>query len=135
MCKRDIQETCDKIIPFNSEKIFNYTNIAGADKKRKDNYTEKIEEFINNPKFDVNVENPKTGRSVLYTLTHYDPHHLYEYIEKLLDNKDIKIDTDIISLLTSKYISDKDIIELFIKNRKNMDKTSKKKINILKKLL
>ena len=33
MCKRDIQETCDKIIPFNSEKIFNYTNIAGADKK------------------------------------------------------------------------------------------------------
>ena len=33
MCKRDIQETCDKIIPFDSTKIFNYTNIAGADIK------------------------------------------------------------------------------------------------------
>ncbi len=135
VCRGDIQETCEKIIPFDSEKIFQYTNIAGADKKRKDKYTEKIKEFINNPNFDVNVENPNTGRSILYTLTSYKPHHFYDYIEELLSNKDIKIDADIISLLTSKYISDKDIIELFIRNRKNMDKTSKKKINILKKLL
>jgi predicted CopG family antitoxin len=118
MCKRDIQETCDKIIPFDSTKIFKYTNIAGADKKRKDTSTEKIKEFINNPNFDVNVENPNTGRSVLYTLTYSDPHHFYDYIKKLLENKKTKIDLDIISLLTSRYILDDEIIKLFKKNKK-----------------
>ena len=66
----------------------------------------------------MNVENANTGRSILYTLTYSDPHHFYDYIEKLLKNKDIKIDADIISLLTSKYLSDDQIIELFKKNKK-----------------
>ena len=118
ICRENIKPTCLKIIPFDSTNIFNYTNIAGADKKRKDRSTEKIKEFINNPKFDVNVENPNTGRSILYTLTSYNPHHFYDYIEKLLKNEDTKIDADIISLLTSKYLSNDEIIELFKKNKK-----------------
>ena len=117
MCKRDIQETCDKIIPFDSAKIFNYTNIAGADIKRRSESIAKVAEFVNNPEFDVNVVNPNTERSILYTLT-LRVHAFHDSIEKLLENKKTKIDADIISLLTSKYLSDDEIIELFKKNKK-----------------
>ena len=117
MCKKDIQETCDKIIPFDSANIFNYTNIAGASIKRRSEYIAKVAEFVNNPEFDVNVVNPDTERSILYTLTL----HVYAFhgsIEKLLENKKTKIDTDIISLITSKYLSDDQIIALFKQNEK-----------------
>ena len=117
MCKRDIQETCDKIIPFDSANIFNYTNIAGADIKRRSESIAKVAEFVNNPEFDVNVENPDTRRSILYTLT-LRAYAFHGSIEKLLENKKTKIDADIISLLTSKYLSDDQIIELFKKNPK-----------------
>lgn len=117
MCKRDIQETCDKIIPFDSTNIFNYTNIAGADKKRRSESIEKVAEFVNNPEFDVNVVNPNTERSILYTLTLH-VHAFHGSIEKLLENKKTKIDADIISLLTSRYLLDDKIIKLFKKNRK-----------------
>jgi hypothetical protein len=117
MCKRDIQETCDKIIPFDSANIFNYTNIAGASIKRRAESIAKVAEFVNNPEFDVNIVNPNTERSILYTLTL----HVYTFhgsIEKLLENEKTKIDTDIISLITSKYLSDDQIIALFKKNKK-----------------
>ena len=39
-------------------------------------------------------------------------------LEKELENKDITIDADIISLVTSRYLSDDEIIELFKKNKK-----------------
>ena len=117
MCKRDIQETCDKIIPFDSAKIFNYTNIAGADIKRRSESIAKVAEFVNNPEFDVNIVNPDTRRSILYTLT-LRAYAFHGSIEKLLENKKTKIDADIISLLTSKYLSDDQIIELFKQNPK-----------------
>ena len=117
MCKRDIQETCDKIIPFDSTKIFNYTNIAGADKKRRSESIAKVAEFVNNPEFDVNVVNPNTGRSILYTLT-LRVHAFHGSIEKLLENKKTKIDDDIIPLITSEYLSDDEIIKLFKTNKK-----------------
>ena len=117
MCKRDIQETCDKIIPFDSTKIFNYTNIAGADKKRRSESIAKVAEFVNNPEFDVNVVNPRNNQPVLYALTIY-ANAFHSSIEKLLENEKTKIDADIISLLTSKYISDERIIQLFKNNKK-----------------
>ena len=117
MCKRDIQETCDKIIPFDSAKIFNYTNIAGASIKRRAESIAKVAEFVNNPKFDVNVVNPRNNQPILYTLT-LRAHAFHNSIEKLLENKKTKIDTDIISLLTSTYLSDDQIIELFKQNKK-----------------
>ena len=117
MCKRDIQETCDKIIPFDSAKIFNYTNIAGASIKRRAESIAKVAEFVNNPEFDVNVVNPRNNQPILYTLT-LRAHAFHNSIEKLLENKKTKIDTDIISLITSKYLSDDQIIALFKKNKK-----------------
>ena len=117
MCKRDIQETCDKIIPFDSTNIFNYTNIAGADKKRRSESIAKVAEFVKNPEFDVNVVNPRNNQPVLYALTIY-ANTFHSSIEKLLENEKTKIDADIISLITSKYLSDDQIIELFKKNKK-----------------
>ena len=117
MCKRDIQETCDKIIPFDSAKIFNYTNIAGASIKRRAESIAKVAEFVNNPEFDVNVVNPRNNQPILYTLT-LRAYAFHSSIEKLLENEKTKIDTDIISLLTSTYLSDDQIIELFKQNKK-----------------
>ena len=124
MCKRDIQETCDKIIPFDSTNIFNYTNIAGADKKRRSESIAKVAEFVNNPEFDVNVVNPRNNQPILYALT-LRAHAFHSSIEKLLKNKDITIDADIISLVTSRYLSDDEIIELFIDNNKKAKKLLK----------
>ena len=121
MCKRDIQETCDKIIPFDSAKIFNYTNIAGASIKRRDESIAKVAEFVNNPEFDVNVVNPRNNQPILYALT-LRAHAFHSSIEKLLKNKDITIDADIISLVTSRYLSDDEIIELFKDNNKKAKK-------------
>ena len=117
MCKRDIQETCDKIIPFDSTKIFNYTNIAGADKKRRSESIAKVAEFVNNPEFDVNVVNPRNNQPILYALT-LRAHAFHSSIEKLLKNEKTEIDANIISLLTSTYLSDDEIIKLFKKNKK-----------------
>ena len=117
MCREDIQETCDKIIPFDSTKIFNYTNIAGADKKRRSESIAKVAEFVNNPEFDVNVLNPRNNQPILYALT-LRAHAFHSSIEKLLKNEKTEIDANIISLLTSTYLSDDEIIKLFKKNKK-----------------
>jgi hypothetical protein len=134
MCREPIQETCDKIIPFDSTDIFKYTNIAGADKKRRSEYIAKVAEFVNNPEFDVNVVNPRNNISILEDLTIY-ANAFYSSIEKLLDNKDIKIDEHLIALIQSEYHHDDKIKNLFTKNRHGMNTRSKNKIKILKKLL
>ena len=117
VCRGDIQETCDKIIPFDSTNIFKYTNIAGADKKRRSESIAKVAEFVNNPEFDVNVVNPRNNQPILYALTLH-AHAFHSSIEKLLKNEKTEIDANIISLLTSTYLSDDEIIKLFKKNKK-----------------
>ena len=121
ICRKNIKSTCLKIIPFDSTNIFNYTNIAGADKKRRSESIAKVAEFVNNPEFDVNVVNPRNNQPILYALT-LRAHAFHSSIEKLLKNKDITIDADIISLVTSRYLSDDEIIELFIDNNKKAKK-------------
>lgn len=117
ICRENIKPTCLKIIPFDSTNIFNYTNIAGAGNKRRSESIAKVAEFVNNPEFDVNVVNPRNNQPILYALTIY-ANAFHSSIEKLLKNKDITIDADIISLVTSRYLSDDEIIELFKKNKK-----------------
>lgn len=117
ICRENIKPTCLKIIPFDSTNIFNYTNIAGAGNKRRSESIAKVAEFVNNPEFDVNVVNPRNNQPILYALTIY-ANAFHSSIEKLLKNKDIIIDADIISLVTSRYLSDDEIIELFKKNKK-----------------
>ena len=117
ICRKNIKPTCLKIIPFDSTKIFEYTNIAGAGNKRRSESITKVAEFVDKPEFDVNVVNPRNNQPVLYALTIY-ANAFHSSIEKLLKNKDITIDADIISLLTSTYLSDDEIIKLFKKNKK-----------------
>ena len=117
ICRKNIKPTCLKIIPFDSTKIFEYTNIAGAGNKRRSESITKVAEFVDKPEFDVNVVNPRNYQPVLYALTIY-ANAFHSSIEKLLKNKDITIDADIISLLTSTYLSDDEIIKLFKKNKK-----------------
>ena len=117
VCRKDIQKTCDKIIPFDSTDIFKYTNIAGADKKRRSESIAKVAEFVNNPEFDVNVVNPRNNISILEDLTIY-ANAFYSSIEKLLDNKDIKIDEYLIALIQSDYHHDDKIKNLFKKNKR-----------------
>ena len=87
-----------------------------------------------NAEFDVNVVNPKNDISILEDLTIY-ANAFYSSIEKLLDNKDIKIDEHLIALIQSEYHHDDKIKNLFKKNRHGMNTRSKNKIKILKKLL
>ena len=61
--------------------------------------------------------NPRNNQPILYTLT-LRAHAFHDSIEKLLENKKTKIDIDIISLITSTYLSDDQIIKLFKKNEK-----------------
>jgi len=117
VCRGNIQKTCDKIIPFDSTDIFKYTNIAGADKETRSEYIAKVAEFVNNPEFDVNVVNPRNNISILEDLTKY-AHAFYSSIEKLLDNKDIKIDEYLIALIQSDYHHDDKIKKLFNKNKR-----------------
>lgn len=123
LCRKNIGHTCMKLIPFDSKNIFNYTNIAGADDKRREKYIDMVKQFIDDPRFDVNVVNPKSGRSILYSLTMHSPYAFYDSIEKLLQNPNIIIDENIISLLTSK--NDSNIISLFKKNNKQVKKMLK----------
>ena len=134
ICRKNIKPTCLKIIPFDSTKIFEYTNIAGADNKRRSESIAKVAEFVNNPEFDVNVVNPRNNISILEDLTIY-ANAFYSSIEKLLDNKDIKIDKDILALIQREYYNNDKIKNLFTKNRHGMNTRSKEKIKILKKLL
>ena len=123
LCRKNIGHTCMKLIPFNSKNIFNYTNIAGADNKRREKSIDMVKQFIDDPRFDVNVVNPKTRRSILYNLTMHSPYAFYDSIEKLLQNPNIIIDENIIPLLTSE--NDSNIISLFKKNNKQVKKMLK----------
>ncbi len=107
ICRGDIKDTCKKIMPFNSEEVFRYTTIAGADQKRGllsaglITYSlEKIDELIHNPKFDVNVKN-QWGKSVLYELSwnSYNNNNFDSFVEYLLKKPNIIVSVELISAL------------------------------------
>jgi len=97
--------------------IFKYTNIAGADDKRRKKSIAKVLEYVKRPDFDVNVKNPANGHTILYELTN-NAHAFYNSIKILLQHKNIQIDLDTLGLITSEYLSDEKIIELFQTNKK-----------------
>lgn len=116
LCRRNIKDTCEEIIESDDKGIFNYTNIAGASDERRRKYIDMVNKFINKDSFDVNVKHPTNGKSILYHLMK----HRYAFIdsiEVLLNNPDINIDTDTITLVTSNHLHDHDLINLFKKNK------------------
>lgn len=116
MCRNDISKTCAEIKPFNSQDIFNYTLIGGADTKTKNDSIEIVNKYIDNPQFDINVTNPKNNKSILHELLMY-PYDFDDSITKLLQNPDLEIDEKVIPFLVSKnYITDPKIMKLFKNN-------------------
>ena len=100
MCRGNIKDTCEKIMPFDSKEIFRYTNLAGADEKRLNNSLKKIGEIIHNENFDINVENER-GKSILYVLStdRYGRHHFKEFVEYLLNKDEINWKKDIVDII------------------------------------
>ena len=116
ICRSNIKDTCKKIIPFDSQEVFRYTSIAGADDKRKTHHIEQIGTIISNPDFDVNVSNGKS--SILYELCYntYASRHFKHCIEHLLKHPDIVVEDNVVSHLIASKNSD--IIALFKKHKK-----------------
>jgi len=117
MCRGNISKTCEQIRPFDSKDIFKYTLIGGADDKSREKSIEMVRKFIDNPRFDVNVVNPDTNKSILFELTKY-PYAFYDSIQKLLQNPDLKVQANVISLLVSSNLtSDERIKKLYNQNK------------------
>lgn len=116
ICRRNIKETCKKIMPFDSHEVFRYTSIAGADNKRETHHIEQVSIIISNPKFDVNVSNGR--RSILFELCYntYASKRFKHNIDHLLKHPDIIVTDDIVSELIASKNSD--ILALFKKHKK-----------------
>lgn len=118
MCRGNIKDTCEKIMPFDSKEIFRYTNLAGADEKRLNNSLEKIREIIYNENFDINVEN-ELGESILYVLStsnHSRSHNFIPFVECLLEKPKIIVQNEIITELIS--LDNKEMIAIYKKKNK-----------------
>ena len=132
ICRKDIKDTCKKIIPFDSKEIFSYTNLAGADEIRLNNSLEKIREIIYNENFDINVEN-ESGKSILYVLStdiYSKNHYFTKFVKYLLDKDEINWKKDIGDII-AKLNSYKDSLSNMIQLYQNHSKIPKK----LKKLI
>jgi hypothetical protein len=117
ICRSDIAVTCKKIMPFNSEEVFRYTFLAGADEATIKHSVEQIDKIIHNPEFDVNVKSD-WNKSILYELTHgyYNNSYLKPHVEYLLKHKDIIVSNDLVSsLISHKYTV---MLALFNKHKK-----------------
>lgn len=116
ICRRNIKDTCKKIMPFDSHEVFRYTSIAGADDKKKIHHIEQVSIIISNPKFDVNVSNGR--RSILSELCYntYASKRFKHNIEHLLKHPGIIVTDDIVSELIASKNSD--ILALFKKYKK-----------------
>ena len=121
ICRSDINDTCKKILPFNSGEIFRYTGISAS--QNRDVAQEKIREMIRNPKFDINIID-EYGRSLLHELSWnaFNNHYYKEHIEYLLQQPKIKVSTTLIR-------------ELIARNNQNMLAVYKKHKKIPKSLI
>lgn len=118
ICRSDIAVTCKQIMPFDSQEVFRYTFLAGADEATKKHSVEQIDKIIHNPKFDVNVKHDPWNRSILYDLTHapYSNSYLKPLVEYLLKHKDIIVSNELVSsLIANKYTV---MLALFKKHKK-----------------
>jgi len=117
ICRRNIKDTCKKIMPFDSSEVFRYTGlITISDKNLRLYKINKITEIIYNPKFDVNVSNGR--RRILSELSRnkwYNTQYK-DLIEYLLKKPDIVVTDDIVSELIASQNTE--ILALYKKHKK-----------------
>jgi hypothetical protein len=117
ICRGVINDTCKKIMPYASEEVFRYTTLAGADQKRKTYSLEKIDEFIHNPKFNINVKN-QWGKTLLHELSwnNYNNEYFKPRVEYLLKKPEIIVSVDLISELIAN--KNTEMLALYKKHKK-----------------
>jgi len=119
ICRKDIKETCKKIMPFDSHEVFRYIrdkyDETPADTARR---IEQASIIVQHKDFDPNIKN-MSGKSLLYELskftfnnTHYKP--IIEIIFKKYPN--VVVSTELITELIAS--GNTDILQLYKKYKK-----------------
>ena len=118
ICRKDIKETCKKIMPFDSHEIFRYIGYGGetpADRARR---IEQAILIVQHKDFDPNIKN-MSGESLLYELSkftfnnkHYKP--IIEIIFKKYPN--VVVSTELINEIIAN--GNTDILQLYKKYKK-----------------
>lgn len=119
ICRKDIKETCKKIMPFNSHEVFRY--IAYKHGETPTAITRRLEQasiIVQHKDFDPNVKN-MSGKSLLYELSkftfnnkHYK--HIIEIIFKKYPN--VVVSTELINEIIAN--GNTDILQLYKKYKK-----------------
>ena len=119
VCRKSIQETCVKIMPFNSHEVFRYVNTYNdlSDRPFKQ---QKLSKFIHHKDFDVNVKN-EDGKSILHVLstnTHNDGAYLID-IDDLLYDPQVEVTTDLVrELMATQNAKTGKVLALFKKHKR-----------------
>ena len=94
ICRKDINETCKKIMPFDSHEVFRYIGFRhGESNADKTDRLQKIVDIVRHKDFDPNVKK-SSGKSLLYELSwnksyNEDYKHIVEIIFKKYPNVDV----------------------------------------------
>mgnify|MGYP003983208813 FL=1 len=119
ICRSDINDTCKKIMPFDSHEVFRYTSIVAITDKDQILYkVNKIREIVYNPKFDINVKN-EDGDSILHIFSQnkwYSNTQYKEFVEYLLKKKNIIVSAESVGKIIS--TKNDEILALYKKHKK-----------------
>jgi len=117
ICRKNIKDTCKKIMPFDSHEVFRYTDIGNESKESRLYKMARIEEIIQDKNFDVNVKNT-FGKSLLYILSwnRYRNPYFKDYVEYLLKQPNIEVSADLISELIG--TGNTEMLQLYKKYKK-----------------
>ena len=117
ICRKDINDTCVKIMPFNSDEVFRYVNTYGDSAVDRLFKEQKLTSIIHNKNFDVNVKNAD-GDSILEGLSHnrISKGSYLANIDDLLQDPSIEVSSDLVrSLITDKRTKE---LQLYKKHKK-----------------
>lgn len=118
ICRKNINDTCVKIEPFDSTEVFRYIINPGDSQVDRIFKTQKLAAIIHNKDFNVNVKD-EDGNSILERLSHNSFGEKGEYmieIDYLLGKPNIEVSDELVSWLISHKRSK--ILQIFKKHKK-----------------
>lgn len=118
ICRKDINDTCKKIMPFDSHEAFRYTYMGLYDPSPAEISwnKQKLFSILLNPKFDPNIKD-KNGKSLLYVLSEKNK-YFKEHVEYMLTAYPNKVNVS--SELISELIANRntEMLQLYKKYKK-----------------
>lgn len=118
ICRKDIKNTCVKIVPYDSHEVFRYINNYEDPQADRIFKTQKLVAIIHHKDFNINVKNEE-GFSILDELSRSRFSDEGEYmieIDYLLGKPSIEVTPELVSWLISHKKSK--ILQLFKKHKK-----------------